>query len=156
MELTSNQLNGIDLAMFQPEIPQNVGTMLRMCACFGVAVDVIEPTGFPWDDSRMRRAGMDYIALANVTKYQSFTDFCRAKKGRVILLDVKATDSLCDFKFLHGDTIMVGRESCGVPDEIFNTCDERVKIPMLDGRRSLNVAISAAIAVWEAMRQLTS
>ncbi|MDR3285749.1 MAG: hypothetical protein LBS83_03635 [Holosporales bacterium] len=147
-------MRNLRLALYQPEIAQNVGTMLRFCACFNVPVDVIEPTGFPWDDKRMRRAGMDYIDLVKITKYTSFDSFLKEKQGRIILSDVKATKLHHEFKFEPGDICLMGRESCGVPDELFDICEEKIKIPMVHKTRSLNVAVAAAIVVAEAIRQI--
>lgn len=144
----------IRLSVYQPEIAQNVGTMLRLAACLGVPVDIIEPTGFPWNDQKMRRSGMDYIELANVTKFSSFDEFAKKKNGRIVLLDVKAKNNIYEFEFENNDIIMVGQESTGVPDDVFNVCEEKVLIPMTKGVRSLNVAISAGIGISEAIRQL--
>jgi tRNA (cytidine/uridine-2'-O-)-methyltransferase len=142
------------LALYQPEIAQNVGTLLRMGACLGIPVDIIEPTGFPWNSAKMRRSGMDYIEIVSATRHRSFETFWRQKTGRVVLFDVKATVSHYNFEFLPGDIVMVGTESCGVPDDVFAMCEEKVKISMTPNVRSLNVAISAAIGVSEAIRQL--
>lgn len=140
------------LALYQLEIAQNVGTLMRLGACLNIPLDIIEPLGFPWNDVKMRRAGMDYIDLSNVTRYSSFDEFWRQKQARVVLLDVKASCSFLEFQYQPDDIIMVGQESSGVPDSIFEQC-ETVKIPMVKGTRSLNVAISAAIGVSEALRQ---
>lgn len=142
------------LALYHTEIAPNAGTMLRLAACLGVSVDVIEPLGFPWNDKRMRRAGMDYLDWVSVTRHKSFEDFWGQKQGRVVLLDVKATVPLMQFTFEPDDILMVGRESDGVPDDVFELCDARVRIPMVPGARSLNVALSAAIGLSEALRQL--
>ncbi|MDR0632526.1 MAG: tRNA methyltransferase [Holosporales bacterium] len=142
------------LALYQPEIAQNVGTLLRLGACLGVPIDIIEPTGFPWNSCKMRRAGMDYIEIANATRHQSFDTFFKQKAGRIVLFDVKAQKSHYDCDFLPHDIIMVGRESCGVPDCVFDICEEKVRIHMVPNVRSLNVAISAAIGISEAIRQL--
>jgi tRNA (cytidine/uridine-2'-O-)-methyltransferase len=141
------------LAIYQPDIAQNVGTLLRLGACLNIPIDVIDPTGFPWNSSKMRRSGMDYIELANVVRHLSFEDFFRKKAGRIVLFDVKAEESYYDCEFLPSDIIMVGRESCGVPDEVFDVCEKKVKIPMVSNVRSLNVAISAAMGISEAIRQ---
>jgi tRNA (cytidine/uridine-2'-O-)-methyltransferase len=160
--------NEMRLALYQTEIAQNLGTMLRLGACLGVSIDVIEPLGFPWNDARMRRAGMDYVDLANVTRHRSFNDFwqnivaprkeaaieaVQNQTSRVILLDTRADLPYTEVQYAPTDIIMVGRESCGVPKEVFEICNMRVRIPMLQGARSLNVAISAAICVSEAIRQ---
>lgn len=141
------------LALYHTEIAQNAGTMLRLAACLGVSVDVIEPLGFPWSDKRFRRAGMDYLDWVSVTRHKSFEEFWTQKQGRVVLLDVKATISPSHFAFHSTDILMVGRESDGVPDDVFAQCEACVRIPMVPQARSLNVALSAAIGLSEALRQ---
>jgi tRNA (cytidine/uridine-2'-O-)-methyltransferase len=143
----------IRLALYETEIAQNFGAMLRLSACFGVPVDVIEPLGFLWDDKRMKRAGMDYINMANVTRYNSFDVFLKQKKGRIVLLDTKAVSELFEVHYEPTDIIMVGRESCGVSRDVFDQCEIKVKIPMRPGLRSLNVAIAAAIGLTELLRK---
>lgn len=140
------------LALYQPEIAQNVGTLMRLGACWDLPIDVIEPCGFPWDSQKMRRSGMDYIAFAQVERHRSYEDFRAKHPERIVLLDVKGTQSFCDFTYEPTDIIMVGRESCGVPDYVFQDCIP-VRIPMRPQMRSLNVAISAAIGLTEALRQ---
>jgi tRNA (cytidine/uridine-2'-O-)-methyltransferase len=142
------------LALFQPEIPQNTGTLIRLGACMGVGIDVIEPCGYVWDDARLKRAGMDYMELANVTRHSSWEMFYQQiKPARLILLDTKATIGYLNFEFKPSDILMVGRESDGVPDDVFKACNFQVKIPMLSERRSLNVAVAASIVLGEALRQ---
>ena len=143
----------VTLVLYQPDIPQNAGTMLRMAACLGIDLEVIEPCGFIWDNKRMRRSGMDYLDKVNVIRHRSFDDFARTER-RTILLSTKAESTLHSFCFQPGDAIMVGRESAGVPDEIADRVHHRVLIPMMPGLRSLNVALTAAMAVGEALRQL--
>ncbi|MDR0625378.1 MAG: tRNA (cytidine(34)-2'-O)-methyltransferase [Holosporales bacterium] len=150
---TKGLAHNLRLALYQPEIAQNVGAMLRVCACFGVSMDIIEPTGFPFDSKRMRRAGMDYIDFVKVEKYLSFEDFHACCGRRIVLLDVKGEQSLHDFKFRPEDVIMVGQEGSGVPEAVFEKCEQRVRIDMLENMRSLNVSVSAAIAIFEAIRQ---
>lgn len=142
------------LALYQTEIAQNVGTILRLAACLGVPVDVIEPVGFPWDDRRFRRAGMDYLDFVAVTKHRSFEAFWQQKCGRVVLLDVKATQSYASVQLLPTDIFLLGRESDGVPDDIFYRCEVQVRIPMVPQVRSLNVALSAAIVLSHAVNVL--
>lgn len=145
------------IALYQPDIPQNAGTLVRLGACMGVPLDVIEPCGFLWDDKRMRRAGMDYVAQAEVRRHVSWNVFRQAmadENRRVILLTTKATERLDGFSFRTGDVIMVGRESAGVPDAVAAQVDRAVLIPMRTGVRSLNVALAATLAVGEALRQL--
>jgi tRNA (cytidine/uridine-2'-O-)-methyltransferase len=141
------------LALYQLEIAQNVGTLLRLAACLGIPVDIIEPLGFPWDSRKLQRAGLDYAATVPIHKYAHFEDFHRQKTGRVVLLDTKASLSFLDFPYKKSDILLVGRESCGVPDSVFLRCESTVKIPMIPGMRSLNVAVAAAIGLSEALRQ---
>jgi tRNA (cytidine/uridine-2'-O-)-methyltransferase len=145
------------LALYQPDIPQNAGTMLRMAACFGIAADIIEPAGFPVSDRHFRRSGMDYLDHIEIKRHVSFATFQvdrKATSSRLILLTTKATLAHTQFRFLAGDILMVGRESAGVPPEVHGAADGRVLIPMHAQLRSLNVALSAAIVVGEALRQL--
>lgn len=144
------------LALYHTEIAPNAGTMLRLAACLGVPVDVIEPLGFPWDNKRFRRAGMDYLDWVSVTRHKSFDTFWAQKQGRVVLLDVKATVSPAQFAFNPSDILMVGRESDGVPDDVFERCEACIRIPMVPQARSLNVALSAAMGLAEALRQTSS
>lgn len=144
------------LALFQPEIPQNVGTLIRLGACMDTPIDIIEPCGFIWHTPRLRRAGMDYLDLATVERHKSWEEFeADAKKAqsRLILLDTKGTTPYLDFKFEEGDTLVAGQESSGVPDNVFAACDEAIYIPMSDKARSLNVAVASAIVLSEAIRQ---
>lgn len=144
------------LALFQPDIPQNAGAILRLSACLSVGVDVVEPCGFVWDDRKMRRAGMDYLDRVALVRHGSWAAFDAARRAegrRLVLLTTKGGTRLDGFSFDHRDVIMVGRESAGVPDEVAAACDAAVRIPMVEGMRSLNVAMAAAIAVWEALRQ---
>jgi len=142
------------LALYQPEIPQNTGTLMRLGACMGVGIDVIEPCGFIWDDARLKRAGMDYMELANVIRHPSWEEFLgQTNLSRLILLDTKATINYLDFTFHPSDILMVGRESDGVPDDVFKACPHALKISMSENTRSLNVAIAASMVLGEALRQ---
>jgi tRNA (cytidine/uridine-2'-O-)-methyltransferase len=144
------------LALYQPDIPQNAGTMLRMAACFGVAVDIIEPAGFPVSDRHFRRAGMDYLDLCEIARHISWRTFDEARRAdgrRLVLLTTKGEAAYADFRFSPFDTLMVGRESAGVPEEVRAAVDARIVIPMRPELRSLNVAVSAAIVLGEALRQ---
>ncbi len=141
------------LALYEPDIPQNTGAILRLGACLGVAVDIIEPCGFVLDDRRLRRAGMDYLDLARMTRHVSWQDFLGNHRGRLVLLTTRGENRLPGFRFRHGDTIVLGRESAGVPEVVHDAADARVVIPMADGARSLNVALCAALALGEALRQ---
>jgi tRNA (cytidine/uridine-2'-O-)-methyltransferase len=118
------------LALYQPEIPGNVGAILRLSACFAVAVDIIEPCGFPFSDKRLRRAGMDYIDHVSLTRHSDWDAFAKAAPGRIILLSSKATLRLPDFAFKADDTLLMGQESAGVPDSIRAACDDCVRIPL--------------------------
>ncbi|HET6160297.1 MAG TPA: tRNA (cytidine(34)-2'-O)-methyltransferase [Dongiaceae bacterium] len=145
------------LALYQPDIPQNTGAILRLAACFGLAVDIIEPCGFALDDHRMRRAGMDYMDHVELQRHRSWEAYqaARARQpGRLILLTTKAAIPHIDCRFDPADSLLLGRESAGVPDEVHAAADLRVRIPMRTGLRSLNVAMAAAIVAGEAMRQL--
>lgn len=142
------------LALYQPDIAPNVGTMLRLGACLGVPVDIIEPCGFPFGAKDLKRAVMDYAAAADVTRHASWQEFTKHKSGkRLILLSTKADTAYTDFTFTESDILLVGRESAGVPDAIHDTADHRLLIPMTEGLRSINVALSAAMVLGEALRQ---
>ncbi len=142
------------LALYQPDIPQNTGTILRMAACLGVPVDIIEPCGFVLDDARFRRALMDYAALLHYERHKDYHSFA-AKRGssRIILLTTKDHKKYMDFDFHSSDTLLLGSESAGVPDAVHASVDARLTIPMQHGARSLNVAVSAAMVLGEALRQ---
>jgi tRNA (cytidine/uridine-2'-O-)-methyltransferase len=142
------------VALFQPDIPQNTGAILRLAACLGVAVDIIEPTGFLWQDARLRRAGLDYQDLAQVTRHISWPAFQAAHPGaRRLLLTTAATRSHLDFSYLSSDILLFGRESVGAPPEVHAACAARLRVPMQAAARSLNVAATAALALAEALRQ---
>jgi tRNA (cytidine/uridine-2'-O-)-methyltransferase len=147
----------LTLAMYQPDIPQNCGTMLRACACLGVAAAIVEPAAFPVSDRHFRRAGMDYLDHVRIERHVSFRAFeaWRAVSGRRLALLTTAGDTaLWDFAFAPGDVIMVGRESAGAPAEVHAAAQARLVIPVRAGLRSLNVAVAAAMALGEATRQL--
>ena len=141
------------IALYQPEIAQNVGAVLRLGACFGVAVDLIEPMGFAWDDKRVRRTAMDYIDAVDIARHADFADFRATAPGRLILLSTKGDRSPYDFVFMPGDTLLLGKESAGVPSDIAAACDHIVRIPIRAEVRSLNLATAAALALGEALRQ---
>ncbi|MBM3551559.1 MAG: tRNA (cytidine(34)-2'-O)-methyltransferase [Alphaproteobacteria bacterium] len=150
------------LALYQPDIPQNAGTMLRSCACLGVAAAIIGPAGFPTSDRDFRRAGMDYLDHVTIDRHASFAAFqaWRAARGqagetrRLLLLSTRATVSYLDCAFREGDILLVGRESAGAPQEVHAAADLALRIPMRQDVRSLNVAVAAAMALGEALRQL--
>ncbi|MDD4615930.1 MAG: tRNA (cytidine(34)-2'-O)-methyltransferase [Alphaproteobacteria bacterium] len=145
----------VRLALFQPDMPSNAGTMMRLCACLGVGMDIVEPCGFPLDDARLRRAAMDYIDHLDFVRYASWESFePQIKPRRLVLLTTKAAVDYAEFSFLSNDVVMVGRESAGVPDFVHKRADARLVIPIKSPMRSLNVAISAAIALSEARRQM--
>jgi len=143
------------LALYQPDIPQNAGTMLRLAACLGVAVDLIEPAGFVMTDKHLRRAGMDYLEHMDLVQHRSWQAYIDqpARQGRLILLTTRASDNYVDFRFAADDTLMVGRESDGVPDTVRQYADGAVRVPMVRQMRSLNVAVAAAMVLGEALRQ---
>ncbi len=144
------------LALYQPDIPQNAGTMLRMCACLDVAAAIIEPAGFPVGDRHFRRAGMDYLDALTIDRHVSFAAFetWRAGTGRrLVLLSTKAELAYTAFAYHPDDILLVGRESAGVPEAVHAAADIRVVIPIRPALRSLNVAVAAALVVGEALRQ---
>jgi len=147
------------IALYEPDIPQNAGTVLRTAACFGIGVDIIEPCGFVWDEKRLRRAGMDYLDGVDMIRHSSWQNYqegcqSRAGSGRLVLLTTRGSLPYVKFTFQADDTIMLGRESAGVPDAVHDAADAGIKIPMVTGMRSLNVAVSAGLVVGEALRQL--
>ena len=141
------------LALFEPDQAGNVGTILRLAACLGVPVDIIEPCGFPWSDRALKRAGMDYADIAEVTRHQSWPSFEAHLLGRLVLLTTKAALPLPSARFTPGDILLLGSESRGAPDEVHARADLRVRIPQAGGTRSLNIAVAAGIALAEALRQ---
>ncbi len=146
----------LNLALFEPDIPQNVGTLLRLGAAMDVPVHIIEPCGFPFGaDKGLKRAAMDYMDHVDLTRHPSWEDFEKKSPGRLILLTTKAASPYWDFRFQPGDTLLLGRESAGVPQEVHNRADVRLTIPMQGGLRSINVATAAAMVVGEALRQLS-
>lgn len=142
------------IALYEPEIAGNVGAVLRLGACLGAAVDLIEPMGFVWDDKRVRRAAMDYIDHVEIARHASFAAF-RAAIGpaRLVLFTTKATQSPYDFAFRPDDVLLFGKESAGVPPEVAEACDERLRIPIRGEVRSMNLAMAAGLALGEALRQ---
>jgi tRNA (cytidine/uridine-2'-O-)-methyltransferase len=141
------------LVLFEPDIPQNCGALLRLCACLGVAADIIEPCGFLLDDRRLRRAGMDYLAEVALTRHRSWQAYKDSHRGRLVLLTTKSDLPYSEFCFTAQDHLMIGRESAGVPEEVQKTAEARVVIPMKPGFRSLNMAQAAAMVLGEALRQ---
>jgi len=144
------------LALYEPDIPQNTGTILRLCACLGIEAHIVEPAGFPVTDRAFRRAGMDYLDAVSITRHSSFAafeDWRRSRSLRLVLFTTAATQSHLEHCFIRDDILMFGRESAGVPETVHAAADSRLRIPMRAGLRSLNVAIAAALAAGEAMRQ---
>jgi tRNA (cytidine/uridine-2'-O-)-methyltransferase len=144
------------LALYQPDIPQNTGTIARFAACLDLALDIIEPAGFPISDRAFRRAGMDYLDHVKIRRHASFAafdDWRRAASHRLVLATTKADCPYTDFAFAQRDILMLGRESAGVPEQVHKAADARIVVPMLTGFRSLNVALAAAMIAGEAMRQ---
>ena len=146
----------VRIALYEPDIPQNTGTVLRLCACLGIEAHIIEPAGFPASDRAFRRAGMDYLDAVAVVRHASWRDFeawRRREQHRLVLFTTKATVSYLDYAFMAEDILLFGRESAGVPAEVHAAADARLLIPLRPGLRSLNVAITAAMAAGEALRQ---
>ena len=141
------------IALYQPEIAQNVGAVLRLGACFGVAVDLIEPMGFAWDDKRVRRTAMDYIDAVDIVRHRNFEAFREANDGRLVLLTTKGRQSPYDFTFAANDILLLGKESAGVPTNVAEQCEAKLRIPIRADVRSLNLATAAALAIGEALRQ---
>lgn len=144
------------IALFQPDIAGNVGTILRLGACFGVGVDIIEPCGFPFSDRGLKRAGMDYVADAEITRHLDWDAFRAATPGRLVLLTTHAGTRLPDAPFHPDDVLLMGSESAGAPPYVHEAAALSVRIPLRAGFRSLNVAVAAGIALAEAMRQTGS
>lgn len=148
-----------DLVLFQPDIPQNTGTLLRLAACTGKTVHLIEPAGFPLSDKGMKRAGMDYLdqaALVRHISYSHFESWREETARRLVLLTTKSSSPYTEFTFRPDDLLMLGRESLGVPEDVHNGADARITIPMRAETRSLNVAIAGAMVLGEALRQTGS
>jgi tRNA (cytidine/uridine-2'-O-)-methyltransferase len=145
------------IALYQPDIPQNTGTILRLCACFGIEAHIIGPAGFPTSDRAFRRAGMDYLDAVTIVRHAAWENFdsWRRKGGhRLVLFTTSGAKSYLDHRFAADDVLLFGRESAGVPPEVHQAADARLLIPMRSGMRSLNVAVTAAMAAGEGLRQL--
>lgn len=144
------------LALYQPDIPQNTGTILRLAACMDVPVEIIEPTGFAMTQKALRRAGMDYLDLARINTHRSFAHFLDSPliaSSRLVLLSTKADLNYTDFVYHQDDILLLGRESAGVPEHVHQRADARITIPMRAGMRSLNIAVAAAMVLGEALRR---
>jgi len=144
----------INIALFQPDIPQNTAATIRLCACLNATLEIIEPCGFQFDEKRLKSIYMDYYKNCKIIRHQSFDDFIKTKKDkRIILLTTKAKKNYYNFDFKKNDTILFGRESAGVPDSVHEIADVRLKIPISKNTRSLNVVTSISIVLSEALRQ---
>lgn len=152
-ELVNDYRGDMRLCLFQPEIAGNVGAVMRLGACMGIAIDLIEPLGFEWDDKRVRRTAMDYIDHVHVTRHSSFKEFRAAQPGRLVLFSTKGEASPYEFDFDPGDILLFGKESGGVPAEVADCADAVLRIPIRAHVRSFNLATSAALALGEALRQ---
>jgi len=147
------------IALYQPDIPQNTGNIFRLGACLGISVDIIEPTGFIFDDKKFKRSAMDYIDHIDYKKHidwQHFYDWSKENKFRLILMTTKTNQSFYKFEFRSSDILLFGRESAGVPDDIHKIVDHRLTIPMKDGVRSINLSSSVALVIGEGLRQTIS
>mgnify|MGYP001483304062 FL=1 len=153
--MTHNSINeGLKIALFEPDIPQNTAAIIRTCSCLGAKLEIIEPCGFLINDKRFKRVVMDYMDEKEIKFYQSSKDFFESKKNqRIILMTTKASSSYTEFKFKKNDTILFGRESAGVPEKIHKLVNNRLKIPMEINKRSLNLASSVAIILAECLKQ---
>jgi len=142
------------IALYEPDIPQNTAAIIRTCACLGADLEIIKPCGFLFNDKRFKRVVMDYMDEKLIKFYQSSEEFFESKKGqRIILLTTKSSESYATFNFESNDTLLFGRESAGVPDQVHNSIKYRLKIPMMNNKRSLNIASSVAIILSENLRQ---
>ncbi len=145
------------IALYQPDIPGNTGTILRLAACLGLSVDIIEPAGFDISDRNLKRSGMDHLANVALTRHvnwQQFDQWRRSEGRRIVLGSTKAALPYTQFQFRPDDILLFGRESAGVTDQVHETADGRILIPMVEGQRSINVAMSAAMITGEALRQV--
>ena len=145
------------IALYQPDIAGNTGTILRFAACLDIGVDIIEPAGFPLSDRALKRAGMDYLEMAALSRHadwHAFEEWRKAHARRLVLLTTKAANAYTDFAFVAGDILLFGRESAGVTEEVHQAADARLTIPMRPGARSINVALSVAMVAGEALRQI--
>jgi tRNA (cytidine/uridine-2'-O-)-methyltransferase len=146
----------MEIVLYEPDIPQNAGTIMRLGACLGVPVHIIEPAGFPVSDRSFRRAGLDYLDAVKIERHISFAAFeewRKANRRRLVLLTTKARTAYAAFAFRDGDLLMVGRETSGVPDKVHAAADASLKIPMREGLRSLNIAVALSMVLGEALRQ---
>ncbi len=144
----------LNIALYQPDIPQNVGAMIRLCACMHAGLDIIEPASFPWDERKIKQSAMDYLTKVNYHRHSSWQTFFDAKKDRrIVLMSTKASQPYIDFEFRSNDILLAGSESAGVPETVHEAVDERIFIPMQDGMRSLNIVNATSMILGEALRQ---
>jgi len=149
-----------EIVLYQPDIAQNVGSIIRMAVCFGLPIHLIEPMGFPFNESKFKRAGMDYLDRAKLTRHRSWGHFMEVRnlpenaEKRLVALTTKGSTQMNKFEFESGDYLLFGRESAGLPDTVHEVCEARVRIPMVAGERSMNLAQSCAVTCYEAQRQL--
>ncbi len=146
----------LHLALYQPDIPQNVGAAIRLCACLGLSLDIIEPCGFLWNQRKIRQSAMDYIDFIAPIKHDSWSAFLDKYQGmrRIVLMTTKTDATYTDFSYAHGDILLAGRESSGIPEEVYDTLAHKVTIPLTQGFRSLNIVTASAMIAGEALRQL--
>lgn len=153
--MTHKAISAFKIALYEPDIPQNTASIIRTCSCLGASLEIIEPCGFLLSDKRFKRVVLDYMNLDKIKFYESAEDFLQSKsKQRVILMTTKGKENYTDFKFKKNDTILFGKESAGVPEKIHKLVNHRLKIPMVDKKRSLNLSTSVSIVVAECLRQL--
>ena len=147
--------HGLKIALYQPDIPQNTASIIRTCSCLGASLEIIEPCGFLFSDKRFKRVVMDYLDFSEIKFYKSPNEFFdENSKNRVVLMTTKASKVYTKFKFKRNDILLFGRETAGVPEDVHSKVNERIKIPMLKNKRSLNISISVAIGASEFIRQL--
>ena len=153
--MTQNLTNlGPKIALFEPDIPQNTAAIIRTCACLGAKLEIIEPCGFHLDDKRIKKVAMDYLDKSKIITYSSYENFLLKKNdSRIVLMTTKSKKKYTDFKFKNNDTLLFGRESAGVPEAIHKKVKNKIKIPMIEKKRSLNLATSVAITLAENLRQ---
>ena len=143
-----------NIALYQPDIPQNTAAIIRLCSCFDTTLEIIEPCGFHLDDKRLKKVAMDYLNKSKIITYKSYENFLvKKKKSRIILMTTKAKKNYYSFKFKSQDTLLFGRESAGVPKIVYNNSYQRLRIPLKKNARSLNISIAVAITLSEALRQ---
>tara|TARA_B100000575_G_C22894569_1_gene520394 strand:+ start:22 stop:489 length:468 start_codon:yes stop_codon:yes gene_type:complete len=153
--MTHKAFSAFKIALYEPDIPQNTASIIRTCSCLGAKLEIIEPCGFLFNDKRLKRVVMDYMDINEIKFYESSNDFFELKKNRrIILMTTKARKKYYDFKFKKNDTILFGKESAGVPDKIHKLINHKLKIPMVEKKRSLNLSTSVSIVIAECVRQL--